>query len=156
YMRSRVFMVSGPLMRARLRPGRGFRPLRAALYCAQRLTVQPTIRSAITAGIAAAINWRHPFNGGPGDAMWGALDGSAAWRSLAPEGIAILPERPPDQVKEMNRFLSDNPVVLPSGERVHRERVPRECTMADYPLETVLKCPHVLALANSDFLIRTA
>jgi len=127
------------------------------LYCAQRLTVQPTIRSAITAGIAAAINWRHPFNGGPGDAMWGALDCSAVLRSLATEGIAILPERPPDQVKEMNRFLSDNPVVvLPSGERVQHERVPRGCTVADYPLETVLNCPHVLALANSDFLIRTA
>jgi len=62
--------------------------------------------------------------------MWGALDCSAVLRSLATEGIAILPERPPDQVKEMNRFLSDNPVVLPSGERVHHERVPRGCTIA--------------------------
>jgi hypothetical protein len=144
------------LERARLRPGRGFRPLRAAFYYAQRSIVQPTIRSAITAGIAAAINWRHPFNGGPGDATWGAPDCSAILQSLATEGIAILPERLPDKVKEMNRFLSDKPVVLRSGERVRRELVPPGCTMADYPLETVLKCPHVLALANSNFLIRTA
>src|SRR4030095_11985620 len=48
------------------------------------------------------------------------------------------------------------PLVLRSGERVHRERVPPGCTMADYQLETVLNCPHILAVANSDFLIRTA
>src|SRR5262249_61457772 len=110
---------------------------------ATALSFHPPFAPGSQAGFAAAINWRHPFNGGPGDAIWGALDGSAVLRSLATEGIAILPERPPDQVKEMNRFLSDNPVVLPSGERVHHERVPRECTMSDYPLETVLNCPHV-------------
>jgi hypothetical protein len=34
--------------------------------------------------------------------------------------------------------------------------VPPGTTVADYQLETVLNCPHVLAVANSDFLIRTA
>jgi hypothetical protein len=144
------------LKRARLRPGRGFKPLRAALYYAQRGIIQPTIHSAITAGIAAAINWRHPSNGGQGDEIWHAPDRSATLRSLETEGIAILPQRLTEQVKEMNRFLSDKPVVLSSGERVHRERVPPGYAIADYQLETVLNCPHVLSLANSDFLIRMA
>ena len=144
------------LEETRLRPGRGFKPLRAALYYAQRGIVQPTIRSAITAGFAAAINWRHPSKGGQGDAIWHAPECSAVLRSLETEGIAILPEHLPEQVEEMNRFLSDKPLVLRSGERVHHERVPPGCMIADYQLETVLNCPHVLALANSDFLIRTA
>ena len=112
------------LEQARLRPGRGFKPLRAALYYAQRGIVQPTIRSAITAGFAAAINWRHPSKGGQGDAIWHAPECAAVLRSLETEGIAILPERLPEQVEEMNRFLSDKPLVLRSGARVHHERVP--------------------------------
>jgi len=144
------------LEKAHLRPGRGFRPLRAALYCAQRGIVWPTIRSAITAGFAAAIKWRHSSNGGQEDAIWHAPQCSAVLPSLETEGIAILPERLPKQVEEMNRFLSDKPLVLRSGERVHHKRVPPGCMIADYQLETVLNCPHVLAVANSDFLIRTA
>src|SRR5262245_55809048 len=144
------------LEHARLRPGRGFRPLRAALYYAQRGIVQPTIRSAITAGLAAAIRWRHPFNRGQGDSIWHAVDRSAILRTLDTDGIAVLPERLSVQVAEMKRFLRDRPLVLRSGELVDRKRVPPGCTMADYQLETVLNCPHVLALANSDFLIRTA
>jgi hypothetical protein len=142
--------------RTRLRPGRGFKPLRAALYYAQRSIVQSTIRSAITTGLAAAINWRHPPNGRHGDALGFALDPSAILRSLETDGIAILPKSLPEYAEDMTRFLSDKPVVLPNGERVHHERVPPGCTLADYQLETVLRCPHVLALANSDFLIRTA
>jgi hypothetical protein len=142
--------------RTRLRPGRGFKPLRAALYYAQRGIIQPTIRTAIAAGITAAVNWRHPLNGAHGDENGGAPDCSATLRSVESEGIAVLPLHLTQQVKEMNRFLSDRPVVLSSGERVHRERVPPECATADYQLETVLNCPHVLSLANSDFLIRTA
>jgi hypothetical protein len=144
------------LEHARLRPGRGFNLLRAALYYTQRGIVQPTIRSAITAGLATAIKWRHPLNGGQGDSTWHAVERSAILRTLDTEGIAVLPERLSVQVAEMSRFLSDRPLVLRSGERVDRQRVPSGCTMADYPLETVLNCPHVLALANSDFLIRTA
>jgi hypothetical protein len=126
------------------------------LYYAQRGIVQPTIRSAITAGLAAAIRWRHPFNRGQGDSIWHAVDRSAILRTLDTDGIAVLPERLSVQVAEMKRFLRDRPLVLRSGELVDRKRVPPGCTMADYQLETVLNCPHVLALANSDFLIRTA
>lgn len=144
------------LEHTRLRPGRGFKPLRAALYYAQRGIVQPTVRSAITAGVAAAINWRHPSTGGHADSIWHAADCSAVLGTLETEGIAILPERLSEHVVEMNRFLSDRPLVLRSGERVDHEHVPPGCTIADYQLETVLNCPHVLAVANSDFLIRTA
>jgi hypothetical protein len=126
------------------------------LYYAQRGIIQPTIRSAITAGLAAAIRWRHPFNGGQGDSIWHGVDCSAILRILDTEGIAVLPERLSVQVAEMNRFLWDKPLVPRSGELVDRKRVPSGCTMADYQLETVLNCPHVLALVNSDFLIRTA
>jgi hypothetical protein len=144
------------LEHARLRPGGGFKPLRAAAYYAQRGIVQPGIRSAIAAGLAAVIKWRHPISGGQGDSIWRAADCSAILRTLETEGIAVLPERLSVQVAEMNRFLLDRPLVLRSGERVDRKRVPPGCTMADYQLETVLNCPHVLAVANSDFLIRTA
>jgi hypothetical protein len=155
-MSERARLVRTHLERARLRPGRGFKPLRAALYYAQRGIVQPTIRAAIRASFAAAIKWRHPSNGGKGDAIWHAPECSAVLRSLETEGIAILPERLPKQVEEMKRFLSDKLLVVRSGKRVHHERVPPGCTIADYPLETVLNCPHVLTVANFDFLIRTA
>jgi hypothetical protein len=144
------------LKRTRLRPGRGFQPWRAALYYAQRLITQPTIHAGITAGIVAAINRRHPSDEGQGDEIGHASACSKALRSLETEGIAMLPQLPAEQVKAMTRFVSDKPVMLSSGERVHRQRVPRGCVIADYPLETVLNCPHVLAVANSDHLIRTA
>lgn len=151
-LRDRRFVIE----RARLRPGRGFKPVRAALYYAQRVTVQPTIHAAITAGIVAAINWRHPSHRALGNGIGHAVASSATLRSLETDGIAMLPQLRTEQVKEMNGFLSDKPVVLSSGERVHRERVPPGCLMADYDSETVLHCPHVLSLANSDFMIRTA
>ena len=100
--------------------------------------------------LASSPNGRH------GDALGLTLDSSAILRSLETDGIATLPKSLPEYAEDMTRFLSDKPVVLPNGERVHHERVPPGCTLADYQLETVLRCPHVLALANSDSLIRTA
>jgi hypothetical protein len=148
-LRDRRFVVE----RARLRPGRGFKPVRAALYYAQRVTVQPTIHAVITAGIVAAINWRQASRRAHGDGIGHEAASSATLRSLEIDGIARLPQLLTEQVKEMNGFLSDKPVVLSSGERVHRERVPPGCVVADYESETVLRCPHVLSLANSDFML---
>src|SRR5262245_38354367 len=91
--RVRAMYRHAHLEHARLRPGRGFKPLRAAAYYAQRGIVQPAIRSAITAGLAAVIKRRHPFNGGQGGSIWHAVDCSASLRTLATEGIAVLPER---------------------------------------------------------------
>jgi hypothetical protein len=136
----------------RLKPGRGFKPIRAALYYSQRIVVHEGLRSAVTASIAASIDLRHPRNRRNARSP----DRTAVLASLDATGIALLPSLKPEQVTEINEYLSDKPLVLRNGQRSRRDLVPPETTIADYPLETVLHCPRVIEIANSPENIQIA
>jgi hypothetical protein len=71
-------------------------------------------------------------------------------------GIALLPSLKPQLVTEINEYLSDKPLVLRNGQRSRRDLVPPGMTIADYPLETVLRCPRVIEIANSPENIQIA
>ncbi|HEX3486100.1 MAG TPA: hypothetical protein VHT51_13645 [Micropepsaceae bacterium] len=143
------------LQYVRLTPGSGFRPLRAAFYYAQRIFVQPELRSAITSCIVAAINMRHPPKTAAVSTKVQA-DSNELLRVLNRDGIALLPETNGQWVSDINAYLADKAVVLRNGERMHPQSVPSACTVADYPLETVLNCPHLLEIANSPLNVETA
>jgi hypothetical protein len=140
-----------------LTPGRpGFKPTRAALYYSQRLVVQRTLRSAVSACIARGISWAHPKR----RVLEHTRDQEAACReilaSLDADGIAILPKISSAKTDDIRNYLAGKDVLLRDGTRCTRDQVPAESTIADYPLDTVLNCPHLLALANAPLNIRIA
>jgi hypothetical protein len=143
---------------ARLRPGAGFRPGRAALYYGQRLVTNPGMRRLISRGIAAGIGLRHSAatlagvaEGGPADACGHAVS------LLRRDGLALLGELlPASAVDEIMAFLRDKDIVAPGGSRVPLNQAPSGTRMAAYPLDTVLTCPHVLELVNHPAALRLA
>jgi hypothetical protein len=138
------------LQYAPLRPGLGFDPLRAALYYAQRLVPAPLLRRAVAGSVAAAINLRHkrPPSGPLANDIVGTLNS---------KGYAIIPDRLTDrEIEEMLAYLARQPVILRDGRTVALEDVPAATTIADYALDTVLACPHMLELANAPDMIALA
>ena len=140
-----------------LTPGRpGFRPARAALYYSQRLLINRGLRSAVSACIATGISWAHPKK----RVLEDTQDEDAACRevmaSLDADGIAILPKVSSEKTGDIRNYLSDKDVVLRNGKQCKLDQVPGECTIADYTLDTVLNCPHLLSLANAPLNIRIA
>jgi len=143
---------------APLRPGPGFRPFRAGCYMTQRLVTRPTIRCAVAAATAATINRFHSS----GAVMSGETAGEAAESRrilyhLQEYGYALLPRiLSGGPLAEINAYLARKKVVLRSGERVDPSNVPATATIADLPLEDVLRCPGVISLMNDPRLIRLA
>ena len=126
---------------ARLSPGPGFRPGRAALYFSQRLVPYPGLRRLVSRAIAAGVNLRHRAAGSPDtpaapQGVTGQEPGVLA--SLAHDGLALTDPILTAPMQE---------AVGPDRRRFRVEDRPAGTTMASYPLETVLGCPHVLALA---------
>ncbi|GEP61965.1 phytanoyl-CoA dioxygenase family protein [Reyranella soli] len=113
---------------AQLTPGRGWRPLRAMLYYAQRLGVASPLGHVLANALAAALSVRHPASG--------ELKGDPILEQLQRDGCAVLPPLLLDeQIAEMLAFLAE------------REPV-GNAALADYKLTDVVNCPHVMELAN--------
>jgi hypothetical protein len=133
---------------ARLAPGWGWQPFRAFLYYLQRIVVLEPLRRAIARGIAAAIRMRRRTRIDAADAI-GAR--------LADDGCVRLPWVVPEAaVSDMLSHLAVKQVVLRDGSMVAADRVPAGQALADFPLATVLNCPHVMELANDPRLLRLA
>ncbi len=136
----------------RLHPGRGFSPAHAACYYAQRLVPIPWLRRAIASGIARGINLRRPRTTRPGEAAQRDIASG-----LRTDGYAIIPNQLAAwQIDEMRTYLDGHRVVLRGGGMASIDSIPKGTTIADYRLETVLNCPHLLALMNAPCLIGLA
>jgi hypothetical protein len=142
---------------ARLVPGPGFQPVRAALYYGQRFVVVPRLRRVVARCLGKAIAWRH---------------GAAACRSSSPaeeaglqtavatlhhRGLAPLqPLLSPKAVEEMMTWLKSRPVVGPDGSAVPLADLPPGTTNAAYSLSTILACPHILDIINNPQIVEIA
>ncbi|MDO9710158.1 hypothetical protein [Paracraurococcus lichenis] len=138
---------------ARLTLGPGFRPLRAALYYAQRLAVAPSLRRGVGAGLAALVNLRTGRAG-----RRPALPPEAAMHltALRQDGIVSLPPLlSGTALRETMDWLASRPVLGPQGP-VPLAALPPGTASASYPLETVLRCPHVLEVANDPAILALA
>jgi hypothetical protein len=139
---------------ARLRPGRGFQPLGAALYFGQRITTPKILRRMVSRSIATGVNLRHPG--------WANRRGRdarerSAMTALCDDGIAMLPDLVSERgVAEMTAFLRTREAIGPSGQRYPLSERPQGHSMVAYALETVLECPGVLRLANHPVLLHLA
>jgi hypothetical protein len=135
---------------AQLRPGPGFSLRMAALYYAQRLASPYWLKTIIARLIARGVSLRHP-------AAPGALGLKSQCRALAEDGIIHLPGLvPPARIRTILAYLEDKPVRAPDGRMLSLHDIPPDIATADYPLETVLSCPAVVALINADAVLAIA
>ncbi len=140
---------------ARLTPGPGFRPDRAAFYYAQRLVTQPRLRRAVSRGLAAAVRLRHGTHPGADEDDPAHRQAVAALRD---RGLSVLGDdfASPDVIERITAFFRDKKVVGPGDRLIPPEGLPPGSAAAAYPLETVLRCPDVLDLINAPSILRIA
>lgn len=137
---------------ASLRSRIGLPSLRGCLYYSQRLVTHPAIRRAAAGIIAAGINvaQRRPE-------PFPASVCEEFVKRLRQDGYARLPDMlKPEQIDDILAYLGDKPLLLRDGRYLGAEQAQTQATIADVPLEDVLECPHVLAMANAPFLIQLA
>lgn len=142
---------------ARLTPGPGFRPVRAALYYGQRFATRPGVRRVVSRAIAAAVETAHPRD--PRDAARPDADPGVerALDALHRDGCTGLDGvLPPPLVESIVAHLRDAPVIGPGGGQVPLDRLPAGTRTAAYPLERVLDCPAVLDVVNHPAVLRLA
>ena len=121
---------------ARLTPGRGWKPLRALLYYAQRIGVATPMANALAAWIARALSITHP--------VASDLNGDAILDHLRRDGYALLPPLLSDeQIEEMLAFLAKRKPVGNGAQ-------------SDYELKDVVNCPQFMELANHPRLLALA
>lgn len=129
---------------ARLRPGPGFSLSRTALYYLQRLAGPHWLRDIMARMIARGVAMRHPaFVTGPG------LESQRD--ALVQNGLVPLPGLvSQDSVKAILAYLKDKELRTPGGRTLRLQDVTPDIATADYPLQTVLSCPGILELINSE------
>jgi hypothetical protein len=142
-----------------LRPGPGFSPARAAFYYSQRFAVRPGLRRLVSKAIAAGINVQHRQTAGTGAAApCPSAEVARSLVALARDGYALLdrPRLSGSALAEVLEYLEANELVGPGGRRFKASQAPANASMAAYPLETVLGCPHVLEAVNCPDMLRIA
>ena len=136
---------------ARLRPGRGFKPIRATLYYFQRLITLRFARRAITKLISTVINFQHAR-----PAVIDEHHNDVVTRLLS-VGIVRVPSPLSDhELDEIGSFLESDRFIFRDGKTAPISARPAAATIADLPLATVLRCPHVLDVANRPELVSIA
>ncbi len=142
---------------APMRPGPGFRPTRAAMYYCQRVVTGPSARRLVARAVAAGVNLMHPDRdaGASPDATEQVT--RRAVEALSSDGYAVIDDLlSPSAIAEIDAYLRNGTVVIRPGGEVPFDQLPQNVTAADVPLASVLKCPHVLELANHPVALRIA
>jgi hypothetical protein len=137
---------------ARLRPGRGFVPGRAAAYYAQRCVTQATVRRCIAEVLAAGVRSRHSTL-----ATAREPDLQDTLSDLNRDGIALLPDlfsKP--ELDDVVAFFLNRPVVTPTGGSLPLGGLSEGATVASYDLATIVACPGLLAAINRPDILRLA
>ena len=134
-------------------PGTNFKASPGLLYFVQRLVVQQWLRKIVVAVLSRGIRLRRRRS------AMGIQDYKPALDTLHRSGFVPLPGLlSTSQVDEIHAFLDQQECV----DRSNHERsfnaatVPAGVSIADYPMQTVLACPHILALANHPQLLALA
>jgi hypothetical protein len=139
-----------PMKFAQLTPGRGFSPFNSAFYYGQRLVTSLALRRLCVGAISAGVRLRH-----------GAVSAGSSQRleTLHRDGYLplgqLLDEQQCDDVLAYlhDKQMSDRHDCTTS---FTLDAVPEKVRLGDYPLQHVIACPHILALANSRELLDLA
>jgi hypothetical protein len=141
---------------ARLSIGKGFRPGRSFLYYSQRLVTIPGLRRAVIALIGAGVRLSRPLRPLM-PAPTAAQQQTAS--CLAIQGYAPLgPLFNQQQCDDIHAFIASITLTDRDNSRApfNVENLPVDVRIGEYALEDVVRCPHILALANSPELIGLA
>jgi hypothetical protein len=137
---------------ARLRPGRGFVPGRAAAYYAQRFVTHPTVRRCVAGVLAAGVRSRHATL-----ATRREPDLQETLVSLERDGITVLPNLfSTSELADVVGFFLNQQIAAPGGGRVAHDGLPAGTTMAAYDLGTVVACPWLMTAINRADVLRLA
>ena len=138
---------------ARLTPGRGFRPGRALLYYAQRFVTLPAPRRLVARMIAACVNWF----AGCETAVCIDSYGARVLDELKRDGVTLLaPLASKAAIGRMATYFMQQPVIGPGGRTMSLSDLPEDAAAAPYALETVVRCPGLMALVNSPSVLEIA
>jgi hypothetical protein len=134
---------------ARLSPGPGFKPLRAALYYGMRLVPNYTIRRCTAWTLANTVC--------ASKAPPPPTEAAESLTQLRRDGIAtISPVFSDSQLDAITAYLRDRPVEAPDGKEYRLSDIPSGTKLASYPLGTVLECPHLLETLNREDILSMA
>jgi hypothetical protein len=122
---------------AQLTPGPGWKPIQSFLYYSQRAVGWERPRKFVVNKITSRIQRSDPVYTGQVPI------------ELALQGLMILPQMYPTKaIDEMVQYLQDKDVVLRSGISVNVNDIPPGEPFVNFPLSTVVNCPHVMDIAN--------
>ncbi|MES2298462.1 MAG: hypothetical protein V4582_15565 [Pseudomonadota bacterium] len=140
---------------ARLTPGAGFLPVHSLLYYGQRVLVAPALRGPVVRLLAAAVRLRR----GLGAYRCDAPACERRVQRLRQDGYVALGQLlDARQIADIRAYLRPRPMIERAGQArsFTESAVPAGARMAEYSMDDVLACPHVLALANSAPLLACA
>ena len=135
---------------------RGLRPIQWFLYYSHRIVIGPIWRQAAIALIKSGIS----FKAG----KWQQQDEFSPSKKDALAHLTTFGYAPlqtllaQQQLREIHKFLEDKPLKSrhrrPTQFFMHAR--PDDVGLAEYRIEDVINCPHILELANSQFLLELA
>lgn len=141
---------------AQLKPGPAFSPLQSLFYYAQRLVTAPRLRQFVASSLCASVRLRAGAVSMAPGAVRQAEDILEALRvfGYASLGMRFTKEQLADIHESLaGKLLEENG----HGKRCFTlEEVPPGVRMADYRLDDILDCPHILQLANDPALLTLA
>lgn len=124
--------------------------LKLALYYGQRIVTSRIVRRISNRIVLAALRVLHKDQASP------QARNNALAADLNTTGFAALGKFMSDaQCGEILRYLDDKTMVdvRGQGHRFTLHDVPDAVTLGDYPLETIVDCPHMLQTANHPDII---
>ncbi|WP_051971358.1 phytanoyl-CoA dioxygenase family protein [Massilia sp. 9096] len=135
---------------ASFRRGSAATRLRLALYYLHRIVTSRTLRHIGHRVLVAALR---VHRGAAHPPAQGARHPAAGLRAAGCLRLGPLLSRA--QCDDMLRYLDDKVMVdaRGSGRRFRLGEVPQEASLGDYPLETIVACPHLLQIANDPAVI---
>lgn len=142
---------------AQLTPGRGFMPAKSVLYYCQRVVIQRALRESIASSLAHLIRLRH----GSTDSSELQTQDDRALTALHRDGfVGLQPLLDADQIADIQAYLADRPLFARradgSWQSFSLSERPASTSMGDYELDDIVAAPHILAMANSPFLLQLA
>lgn len=137
---------------------RGSRLARLKLfgYYVQRACTSRRLRRLATRALIAGLNVLH---GPPARAMRPAGDDHAALEGMRASGYLRLGELlSADQCAQALAYLRHQHMIPArrDGRPFQIDAVPPGCRVGDYPLESLIHCPHVMEIANDPHVLRLA
>jgi hypothetical protein len=135
---------------AQLKPGPGFSPLHSAFYYGQRLVTSLALRRLFVRTVSNSVRRRH-----------GGLPGTSTPEvdMLRRDGYVGLGQLLNEQqCADVHAYLHDKCMVNRHDRSTAftLDTVPEHVRLGDYPMQAVIECPHILALANSPKLLQLA